>query len=996
MRTGTKVAIVVGGLALALIAFWRWGEPALQGTDSAGGGGGGTPAVVAAAGTDGPAAPLAAAPSPTAPARPVIEGPTVTGRILDAQGRPVPGARVVSVSDVNETTFGVEELGRKGAPAFGTTTDADGRFVVEVTKDALLHTVLADAPGHAITAKCDVAPGADVTISLDASMSLVGSVADSEGTPIVGARVRALWLVDTMKVMREAVTTEGGAYRIDDLVPGYGPRHPFRGYLVAGTVEVVAPGFAPVRVQNVATDGATTERRLDVTLWRGARLVGKVVRGDTGEPVGGATVAVCSTLGRSSGGRQNGSSIRDPYVPYSLGDSVTAADGTFAFENVPSRRAYPRAAALGSVVAWKTGFASAGAALSQLDDGAPAELELTLWPVASITGRVLESDGSPAQGAYASASVAGRGGQGSWFDLYPACPGAFTRSMPDGRFTLEAVPASATGPTAVELIVAAARSPLRRRTGPTTAEKRSLTLRAGETVDVGDVRLAPSVPLAELSVLVRSPTGGPVAGAFVQLPSSYMGYRSDASGVARVPYGESPAKPFSVRAYVRARGFAPTPVTVRFPPSSADPLVVVLASAHRLAGRVVVEDGTSAIGVWVSVGDGSEPVEAVFPPRDVVYPEIEIGAGGELPRVYQAMFVDAEGRFAFDDLPDGPYHVAAWRDRRVPMAAVGRLVRTGASGVTADSTDLVLRLPADDSPPTGSIVGRTTDLGTGKRLFDPAVTLYRDDVQVAGANSGQGGVPLPPGSSGVDETGLFTLRSLPVGTYRLVATAGDHRSAVVEGVVVRGGETTTLPPIALERGISVSGRVRGPEGFDWSGRHLELARVPAAPTSGPIRAALAVDGSFRTAGLEPGTYAVAVPARPTATSIAFLPANAERLVVGAGETDVRFDVTLLAAGFVALVPSDERLPPAPWDVKGPIPDAQAKFGAATRVTLRGPDGAVIFDRTGLTRNGGSNDWFLTLLPGRYVARIDFPDGAHAERIVDLAAGVQEIVTFGGR
>ncbi len=448
---------------------------------------------------------------------------------------------------------------------------------------------------------------------------------------------------------------------------------------------------------------------------------------------------------------------------------------------------------------------------------------------------------------------------------------------------------------------------------------------------------------------------------------------------------------------VLARGFAPTPWTLASPPVSLDPVTIVLLPSHRLAGRVAVPPGETLTDIYVVVGDGSVAVESVFPPREIILPTGQVPRGRALPILYSGIHIDADGRFSLEDLPDGPYHVAATRQRRIPTLAAGTWVTAIVPNVRADTNDLVIQFPADDSPPIGSISGRVTDRETGKRLRDPTVTVLRDGLEV-GRISADGDVfgPQRPGTGGVDGTGLFTLKSLPVGTYRLVASAGGHRAATFDGIEIRDGETTAMAPIPLERGTSVVGRVTGPEGADWKGRRLRFVQADATPPEVPILVALGADGSFRSSGFRAGAYAVTMPALSTSPDrVTYLPASGERLVVGEGAAESRFELTVAEAGVIALQLNDDRLPPAPWDAGEPAPDAQSKFGAATRVTLRGPTGALVYDQTGVYRHGtGVNsgpDASVTTLPGRYVARMDFPDATFVEEAVDLVARALTVV-----
>src|SRR5687767_11417783 len=90
-----------------------------------------------------------------------------------------------------------------------------------------------------------------------------------------------------------------------------------------------------------------------------------------------------------------------------------------------------------------------------------------------------------------------------------------------------------------------------------------------------------------------------------------------------------------------------------------------------------------------------------------------------------------------------------------------------------------------------------------------------------------------------------------------------------------------------------------------------------------------------------------------------LPAEDEELALRSGDTEVRFDVTWVAGGTLQLQPDDARLPAAPWDMGGTAAttEEQKRFGAETRVTVRGPGGARVIDVTGIRRmDMGHDGW----------------------------------------
>src|SRR5205823_14149493 len=133
-----------------------------------------------------------------------VAGPRATGRVVDASGKGVAGARVVSIPNNLAEAFTLADLGGADAPALSTTTDAEGHFVVPLKATAPYHAVLATAEGFTSHSVSDVAPGGDVTIVLDAAASVAGTIRDADGKVVPSARVRILDLAAGLATTLEA------------------------------------------------------------------------------------------------------------------------------------------------------------------------------------------------------------------------------------------------------------------------------------------------------------------------------------------------------------------------------------------------------------------------------------------------------------------------------------------------------------------------------------------------------------------------------------------------------------------------------------------------------------------------------------------------------------------------------------------------------------------------------------------------------------------------
>ena len=127
--------------------------------------------------------------APVVPARPPIpEGaPRLAGVVVDRQGKGVGGARVVSIPDTTARTYVPREIGGEGFPGFDAIADAEGRFVVALSKASTNHLLVATAEGFSSTVKRDVGVGSEVRILLERAGRLVGTVMNVDAEPVARA-----------------------------------------------------------------------------------------------------------------------------------------------------------------------------------------------------------------------------------------------------------------------------------------------------------------------------------------------------------------------------------------------------------------------------------------------------------------------------------------------------------------------------------------------------------------------------------------------------------------------------------------------------------------------------------------------------------------------------------------------------------------------------------------------------------------------------------------
>jgi hypothetical protein len=203
------------------------------------------------------------------------EGLTLTGRVLDPTGRPVPGAEVFLAASAQKTISSVRcgECGQallscpareSGihvlaffeqqhgflTPRATARADAQGRFRFAHLA-GVSFSVWAKAPGYGVAMRERAAPGEPVDLFLPSLRTITGQVVDDGGQPIPGARVRAVSRRTSLPY--EAVAAERGIFTLEGL--GEGPFYVLasaEGFLPTVEAQVEA-GPQPVRLRLTPT-----------------------------------------------------------------------------------------------------------------------------------------------------------------------------------------------------------------------------------------------------------------------------------------------------------------------------------------------------------------------------------------------------------------------------------------------------------------------------------------------------------------------------------------------------------------------------------------------------------------------------------------------------------------------------------------------------------------------------------------------------------------------
>lgn len=293
----------------------------------------------------------------------------ITGRVLGADGRPLPGASVAARPE--PTGDGRDPAGTPGAfTPLPVKTGADGGFTIAGLSPGPWSLAIR-APGHLLSRRegVVVAEGEAAeagAIRLEAGLAIAGTVADLEGAPIRGARVEIVpgSDVDAALFAADRVWTDAaGRFSFDALPPGtYG-------------LTVFAPGYAP-ELREIAAGGQEVAFRLEA----GKTIEGRVLLPD-GTPAPGIVV----TARGADGGTAR--AVSGPGGEFRF---TELHSGDFRIDAAPERPGGPDGVVSGPDVRETTMV------------GVPAgarDVEIRLKPGLAIAGVVVTAEGTPVAGA---------------------------------------------------------------------------------------------------------------------------------------------------------------------------------------------------------------------------------------------------------------------------------------------------------------------------------------------------------------------------------------------------------------------------------------------------------------------------------------------------------------------------------------------------------------------------------------------------------------------
>ncbi|MEZ5978850.1 MAG: carboxypeptidase-like regulatory domain-containing protein [Planctomycetota bacterium] len=630
----------------------------------------------------------------------VGDGHTYAGRVVDEHGAPVVGALVVGWCSPEPN----------GAPDRTDRTDEDGAFrLLHLGRNVTIDARAADRVSvHTYSASPDQTEDVeDLELVVVPHSSLVLSVRDAGGAPIEGARA-------TSGMPRiDAVAGRAGLLRIDSAEfaarsDRFGAIRVERLPDVSFAVEVSAPGFEPYQ-GNVRANGETHE----VVLARATVVRGRVLGGD-GLPLAGASVRY--------GPDFFGGAVRTGVV--------TGADGSFELTVA--------AAPDDPAPAWLVVVAERHAPHFEVPfefDGADRRepLELRLEFEHAITGRVVDQDGAPVEGADVVATGEGGvlDGAGRTRSFEQVAGVGRSTTDPDGRF----------------------------RSANLRAERYALAVRTDRRpgqvyrfevdADAVDVELRVDL-VGRLGTTVKGRATDAVTGAAVERfrVATFDGL------VARGVDGEyeiRDVEPGPRTFVVRADGFPDFYLDVEVPDAEEFRLDVVVARYRTATFRVVDEEGVP----W---GPAARLTFEPRAPSDLVWSLSRVANGGDLvlddlvaaPLTLEVATPFGTSRFDVDLSlpPDGPIELVVPGPRQhdvevVVLATDGSLdatevLRRASSDLDVDREWIEeLRAAGRLHPPTqplavGLRVGDGSEFDAGHAHIEPVGDGFRISVSGRG------------------------------------------------------------------------------------------------------------------------------------------------------------------------------------------------------------------------------------------------------------------------
>lgn len=843
--------------------------------------------------------------------------PTLLGLVGDKDGSAVDGVEVKELS--SQSALRKVRTSREGIFRLPGLVPGKAYTLLLLHEGFAPASTVARAPTYPFSAP------RPVRLGMDQGRTLFGRAVDEDGKPVAGAEVEwSEWKTGTSQAV--ATGRDGRFELLHQLSGSFNLR--FR-----------ADGFA--RLSQAIELQATDPDDLGTFHLQKSRALSGRVTDAHGRPVAGATVWNPSSSGQS--------------------DATTGEDGLFELRNLdPAQPVRFSVCAPATLTSW---FES---------EKIPEErVEIVLQPAASLSGRVMDESGLPAEGVRLEATLSG---QTPGYGDPPGdpCPsdnhsgGAV--SGEDGRFTISQLQPGWFSVSA-------------RKEGYRSATSERVRIEPGQSFDDLQIHLERG---AVLQGRILDGKGDPVPGARIELDGKerHKG-TSDTEGVYRL-VGLAPGY-FEVTAEHPDRGKVREAIKVQEGENSRD---LRLTGPTEVRGRVVGPGGAPVEGAQaydgnasaLSAADGSFVLRAahdarrltvkkqgfasayreLHPEGDPIEVEVRLTAGGALTgrvlglasleelhvsgseaRSYfsASASLDLQGEYRMINLAPGTWRVTA--------SAGDRVVHAETEIHEGEESRLDLTFP-----PMSEVRGRA---------FGP------DGAPLPGAQILFQTFETPVREALTTEDGSFAVE-LEAGTYQIslpdfFEELPEPSSLTVGDLPVDDLEIRLPPPSDLV----VSGRILGlAEGEIAMFVTADLANADDAPS---IHGALDQDGGYRIAGLRPGLWAVAASFYSEPLWAGGSRSVTATVNISKGTSETRLDLDFLIGSLTL----SGRLTGNSFQDSSPIHVQLLREGGGRKLSLAtspSPLGRFRFDR---------------LQPDRYLLQVQAGGRSIAEQWIDLAS-----------
>jgi len=743
-------------------------------------------------------------------------GPTVEGRVVDGQGRPVAGVRVRwQPFDFRgfEFAFSFAPFLTQAVEGFVfPLTDAEGRFVAGAFPGEAPYQISLSKPGWA-EAERQWNPSEEegpIEIVLRRGGAIEGIVMDgARREPVHSFTVSSSNQIapssgwpggDNPFAGGTLIEDPQGRFRLEPLEPG------------RARVTVSAPGYVPARSEEVEVLEGETVRGVILTLQPGGTLRGTVVD-ESGAVVPGAVVYWAEDAGwkrpegreRARGRMPSASDMPAGLREFAAGlgilgesSSTSRSDGSFELVGVQP----------GQVVVYAShrDLATGQSEPVLVQAGSAVEgIEVELTQGAALFGTVTDRFGRQVEGVIVVAASPGamdqgkNGGAGLVYQGYTDAAGRYEIACmaPGGYFLTTTRPDEALNPMSF--------------LGSLNFEL--VTVPEGERVEydlvdrsVGGARVSglvtdrgepfPGGNIVAFGFESESLLGMDVKLARIREDGSYL-FESLAPGEYRFQVGSGGGPGGRRRGDVR--------LTVEIPDLPDVRLDIALPEGEISGVVIDAATGEPVRGAAVSLRALDAPQAGGM-----------LGGmmGGEMAR--ERRWVDDSGTFSFQRLEEGRYKLDVgppnWGDNQGRWAPIAPVEIELSHNERLD--DLEVRLE-----PALELTGLVRGEG-GEPISSARIVALRADVESASRATAMSG-----------EDGRFTLRGLAPGAWDLSGSVEGYAAASLHGVTVERGKSSEVE-LVLPLGIEVTVRVTDGAGRPVSGAAARLVALDGAPAGG--------------------------------------------------------------------------------------------------------------------------------------------------------------------